>query len=377
MCLAALYMPLDLNFAMPKSRTTTIGQGFGSTTVVSIGRAPAIDVGTRRRAESMAMASVPAQEEKGGLDFTLIAYFALWYLGNYYYNISNKLALNAAGGKTGFPMTIATLQLGIGCVWALFLWAYPDARPLPRITFDDWVRTLPVGFFSAGAHAAAVFALSAGAVSFAQIVKAAEPAFAALIGTLFYGAYVSPAKWLCLIPVIGGVVLASLGEMNFAWAALATAGIANVLAAFKGNENKRLMTTDGLKERMGGVGNQFALTMLNSFLFCSVLMLFTEGHKLGSFLQLVQGNRQLLMNLISSGLWFYVYNELATLTIKRTNAVTQSVANTAKRAIVIIGVALILGENLDRLKLIGSGVCIGGVFLYSVVDDLVKRFSAS
>jgi hypothetical protein len=33
------------------------------------------------------------------------------------------------------------------------------------------------------------------------------------------------------------------------------------------------------------------------------------------------------------GLWFYGYNELATMTIKKTNAVTQSVANTAKRVI--------------------------------------------
>ena len=52
--------------------------------------------------------------------------------------------------------------------------------------------------------------MNLGAVSFAQIVKAAEPAFAALIGTTLYGKSVSMAKWLCLIPVIGGVCLASM-----------------------------------------------------------------------------------------------------------------------------------------------------------------------
>lgn len=64
---------------------------------------------------------------------------------------------------------------------------------------------------------------SAGAVSFAMIVKAAEPAFAALIGTLLYGKKLSQAKWLCLIPVIGGVILASVKELDFAWSALITA----------------------------------------------------------------------------------------------------------------------------------------------------------
>jgi len=316
----------------------------------------------------------PEEAKKGGVDIPLILYFAFWFVGNYYYNITNKLALKAAGGAAGFPMTIATLQLGVGCIYALFLWAAPDARERPAITWSDFFKTLPVGFAAAGAHAASVFALSAGAVSFGQIVKAAEPAFAALIGTLFYGAHVSKAKWLCLIPVIGGVVLASMGELGFAWSALITAGIANVFAAVKANENKKLMSTDGLTERMGSVGNQFALTMLNSFFFCSVLMFITEGKKLGEFATLVTSGGAgavVLSNMFYSGLWFYFYNELATLTIKSTGAVTSSVANTAKRAVVILGVAVVLGESLSKEKLIGSMVCISGVFLYSVIDRFV------
>lgn len=41
---------------------------------------------------------------------------------------------------------------------------------------------IPAGVCSAGAHAASVFSLAAGGVAFGQIVKAAEPAFAAVIG---------------------------------------------------------------------------------------------------------------------------------------------------------------------------------------------------
>ncbi|CAE7356554.1 PPT2 [Symbiodinium natans] len=318
-------------------------------------------------------AAEPAGEAKKKVDWVLLAYFAMWYLGNYYYNITNKLALKAAGGAKGFPMTIATLQLGVGCLWALLLWGYPDTRKLPEITAEDYTKTLLVGLTSAGAHAASVFALSAGAVSFGQIVKAAEPAFAALIGTLFYSSKVSVGKWLCLIPVIGGVVLASLAELDFAWAALITAAMANVFAAFKGNENKKLMGTPGLKDRMGGVGNQFAITMINSFIFCVILCAITEGRKFGTFLKLASSNNVVLLNLIYSGLWFYAYNELATFTIKKTNAVTSSVANTAKRVIVIVGVALVMHESLSPLKLIGCTIGIGGVFLYSVIDDLLKK----
>merc|ERR1719499_2540773 len=113
--------------------------------------------------------------------------------------------------------------------------------------------------------------------------------------------------------------------------------------------------------------------MINSFLFCIPLALALEGYKLGEFFKLASTSKAVLFNLIFSGLWFYAYNELATLTIKKTNAVTQSVANTAKRVIVIVGVAIIMGESLAPLKLIGCSIGIGGVFLYSIIDDLVKK----
>ena len=91
------------------------------------------------------------------------------------------------------------------------------------------------------------------------------------------------------------------------------------------------------------------------------------------FVQLWKTNPVVRFNVLASGLWFYGYNELATMTIKKTSAVTQSVANTAKRVIVIVGVALVMGESLNPLKLAGCAIGIGGVFLYSVIDQLLAK----
>lgn len=308
----------------------------------------------------------------GGIDVGLLIYFALWYLGNYYYNITNKLALNAAGGKTGFPMTISTLQLGVGCLYGIFLWLAPDARKKPTITMDDLVKMLPVAFCFMGAHSASVFAMGAGAVSFAQIVKASEPAFAAVLSQFVYGNKVSKAKWLCLPIVIGGVILASVKELDFAWSALISACIANMFAAIRGNENKKLMETPGLKDRIGSVGNQFAITTILGFLLSIPVLLIKEGSRFSDFMQIAKTTPAVWVNLIASGLYFYGYNEVATMTLKKTGAVTQSVANTAKRVIVIVGVAIVLGESLDPIKIIGCSIGIGGVFLYSIIDNLVK-----
>lgn len=73
---------------------------------------------------------------------------------------------------------------------------------------------------------------------------------------------------------------------------------------------------------------------------------------------------------IMSGLTFYGYNELATMTIKYTSAVTLSVANTAKRVIVIVGVAVAMGKPLTFEEQVGSAISISGVFLYSVADSI-------
>ena len=73
------------------------------------------------------------------------------------------------------------------------------------------------------------------------------------------------------------------------------------------------------------------------------------------------------MGLVVSGLSFYLYNELATMTIKATGAVTSSVANTAKRVIVLLYMAAITGKALTDEQKIGAAIAIGGVLLYSLV----------
>ena len=64
------------------------------------------------------------------------------------------------------------------------------------------MKLAPLGFWAAAAHAGAVFAMSAGAVSFGQIVKAAEPAFAVVVGYFVYSKTESKAKICMLVPII-------------------------------------------------------------------------------------------------------------------------------------------------------------------------------
>ena len=133
------------------------------------------------------------------------------------------------------------------------------------------------------------------------------------------------------------------------------------------------------QEAIGGVGNQFAMTEVLGFFISLPVMFYIEGANFGKFVDMVKGDATLdglNYNLIASGMTFYLYNELATMTIKKTGAVTASVANTAKRAIVMVVPAVVFGEELTYEKKLGSTIAIGGVFVYSIIDDLLKPKAA-
>ena len=307
------------------------------------------------------------------------------YAGNTKYNEYNKGALDAVGGKTaGMTMTVSTMQLGVCALYALILWVIglnpvklcgfqaPDKQALPKSTKDDIIKTVPVGFCAAAAHSSSVFALG-GDPLFGQIVKAGEPVMSAIVNTLFYGKPPSVLKAACLPIIVGGVMFASLKKqaeggyaLKFDMTALQFGLLANCFAAFKGSESKKLMTDPGIKKRYGGVGNQYAVTEILAFLISLPVMFLTEGAKFGEFVELFKTSSDLQFNLVMSGMMFYLYNELATMTIKATGAVTASVANTAKRVIVLVYMAMVTGKALTDEQKIGAAVAIGGVLLYSL-----------
>jgi len=117
---------------------------------------------------------------------------------------------------------------------------------------------------------------------------------------------------------------------------------------------------------------QFATTQILAFIMCLPVMFLTEGAKFSEFVDIFKSSKDLQFNLIMSGLAFYLYNELATYTLKATGPVTASVANTAKRVIVMVYMAAVTGKALTDEQKIGAGVAIVGVLLYSLIDDLLK-----
>merc|ERR1711990_1167299 len=154
-----------------------------------------------------------------------------------------KKALNALP----IPYTMAFLQLAVGIPYVMALWV-TGLRAAPKMTVDNVKTLIPVS-------------LGAGAVSFTHIVKASEPVVSAALSAVLLGAIYSPITYLTLLPIVGGVALASLKELSFTWVGFIAAMGSNLSSALRGILAKKTMG-DGVGENMDEANIYAVLTIL-------------------------------------------------------------------------------------------------------------------
>jgi solute carrier family 35, member E1 len=294
-----------------------------------------------------------------------------WYAGNTFYNIYNKKATNMIHAH----WFVATAQLVVGIVWSMVMWA-TGLRKTPNLTAADIAGCIPIGLCACLAHAGSVLASAVGAVSFAQIVKACEPVFAAVVGLLIPPMDVKPMlAYAMLIPIVGGVGLACVKEgkgVDINVQAFLYASMANAAAALKGKLGSSV--TKSLKsnpEKNMDAANVYAVMNIISFCcsvpFVVVQELPTLGVEWNKAVE-AHGLQPLLTNIIVSGFMFYIYNEFAFAFTAYVGAVTSSVLNTAKRVIIIVVSAVVFQEPMERNTVMGSAIAIGGTFGYSLAS---------
>mmetsp|Transcript_5366 Transcript_5366/g.6982 ORF Transcript_5366/g.6982 Transcript_5366/m.6982 type:complete len:398 (+) Transcript_5366:70-1263(+) len=295
-------------------------------------------------------------------------YFALWYSLNIGYNIFNKKALNSLP----LPWTLATFQLFAGVPYVLTLWA-TGARVAPKLSSENIKNLAPSALCHLGTHIGAVLSLGAGAVSFTHIVKASEPVVSAVLSALFLKQVLPLPVYLSLLPVIGGVGLASLKELSFSWMAFGTAMLSNVASASRAILSKTVMSGKPLGENLTPLNLYAVLTMI-SFTLLLPMSLFVETpaqiSKAWSNAVASGTSPQELVQMVSlSGLFYYLYNEVAFLALSEVAPITHAVGNTIKRVVIIIASVLVFQNPLSSLGALGSFIAIAGTLLYSIAKN--------
>jgi solute carrier family 35 protein E1 len=209
--------------------------------------------------ESDEFCTVPADEIDGSLKRTLrlTGLFAIWYVLNIGYNIGNKRVLNALP----IPWTAATVELFFGFPYVALLWS-TGMRKKPKLSMDNLKTLSSQAFFLAATHVAGVISFGAGAISFTHILKATEPVWSALIMAVGFKEFLPVPVYLSLIPILGGVGLASMKELSFSWLALTAGLLSAVTSAAKAILSKKVLDGKPLGENMTPANSKYSYLYL-------------------------------------------------------------------------------------------------------------------
>ncbi|KAL4184277.1 hypothetical protein AMTRI_Chr10g240 [Amborella trichopoda] len=286
-------------------------------------------------------------------------FFFMWYFLNVIFNILNKKVYN----YFPYPYFVSVVHLMVGVAYCLVCWSVglPKRAPIDKELF---LLLTPVAFCHALGHVMTNVSFATVAVSFTHTIKALEPFFNAAASQFVLGHQIPFALWLSLAPVVIGVSMASLTELSFNWTGFISAMVSNIAFTYRSIYSKKAMT--GMDST-----NVYAYISIIALLFCLPPAIIIEGPQLAQhgFADAIAkvGLYKFLSDLFWIGMFYHLYNQVATNTLERVAPLTHAVGNVLKRVFVIGFSIVAFGNKISTQTGIGTVIAIVGVALYSLI----------
>lgn len=325
-----------------------------------------------------ASASVPENSENEAAKqsdlvgtLQLGAMFGIWYSLNIYFNIYNKQVLKVFP----FPATLTAFQFACGTVLILIMWG-SNLYPRPKLRRSMAVPILTLALVHTMGNVLTNISLGKVAVSFTHTIKAMEPFFTVLFSLLFMSE--RPSLWVVssLVPIVGGVALASFTEASFNWI-----GFSSAMASNFTNQSRNVLSKKFMIRKEDGLDNinLFSIITIISFTLLVPIAITMEGVKFTpSFLQQYTASqglnlRDLCLKALLTGVCFHSYQQVSYMILQMVSAVTHAVGNCVKRVVVIVSSVLFFQTPVSPVNSLGTGLALAGVFLYSRVKQIKPK----
>ena len=107
------------------------------------------------------------------------------------------------------------------------------STPAQPITKQEFGKLFGPATMHALGHVAANLSYAAVAISLTHTVKTLEPAFNLVLSKLILGEATPLPVMLTLVPIIAGVIIASVGELTFNWTGFIFAMLSNLTLSFR------------------------------------------------------------------------------------------------------------------------------------------------
>ncbi|KAK4257061.1 hypothetical protein QN277_006701 [Acacia crassicarpa] len=315
--------------------------------------------------------SVPesSSEESNSMANTLVlgSLFGFWYLFNIYFNIYNKQVLKAFH----YPFTITSIQFAVGSILVLFMWGF-NLYKRPKISGAQLAAIVPLALVHTLGNLFTNMSLGKVAVSFTHTIKAMEPFFSVLLSAMFLGEFPTPWVVGSLLPIVGGVALASVTEASFNWA-----GFWSAMASNLTNQSRNVLSKKVMVKKDDSMDNitLFSIITVMSFFMLAPVAVFTEGVKLTPEYLISAGLnvKQIYTRSLIAALCFHAYQQVSYMILQRVSPVTHSVGNCVKRVVVIVSSVIFFQTPVTPINAFGTAIALAGVFLYSRVKRIKPK----
>jgi len=292
------------------------------------------------------------------------ALFCGWYAFNIVFNIYNKQVLKAYP----FPMTATLCQFAVGVLFVAILWGTGLHKMPKNLSKKTLITIAPLALVHTIGNLLTNVSLGKVAVSFTHTIKAMEPFFSVILSSIFLGDTPSLLIMLTLVPIVGGVALASITEVSFNWIGFAAAMGSNITFQSRNVLSKKIM---GGEKPMDNI-NLFSVITVMSLLFCLPITVFFEGVMFTPEAVAAYGLDPVTVvkRTLAAGFCFHAYQQVSYMILQRVSPVTHSVGNCVKRVVVIIASVIFFQNPVSPLNGIGTAIALTGVFAYSQIKRM-------
>jgi len=269
-----------------------------------------------------------------------------------------------------FPLTLTAIHMlvsTIGSVAAIKVFRVVPFQSVPR----DKLMTniVPLGAVFCVNIILGNISLRYIPVSFMQTVKSLVPAFTVLLQTVLLEQYSSKMTYLSLIPVVGGVALASFTEVNFEFIGFMAALLASLTTSVQSVVSSKLLT-GALK--LDSINLLYYMAPV-SFALIFPAAIINELDLLYEYDFEAHGTNFVLGNLLVSGIVAYLLNICVFYAIKSTSPLTFTVFGNLKVVAVICISVLIFKNEITWWNGLGCFIAVAGIIWYNAIEYQIKE----
>ncbi|CAG2210011.1 SLC35E1 [Mytilus edulis] len=274
--------------------------------------------------------------------------------------------------KNGFDEIIIMCSAWWNCSWSFNDYSSlfrPDPRTsrcpshsnVPKRYYFTMIIPLALGkFLSSLSSHVSIWIVS---VSYAHTVKATLPLFTVVLSRVLLGETQTLPVYLSLLPIIGGVIIATLTEVSFEFMGLLSALGATLGFSLMTIFSKKCLHETGLHHLRLLV----LLCRISALCFFPVWLIFDFRKIISSDDTVVEGKSLAtpVLLLFFDGLFSMLQNVFAFTVLAMVSTLSYAVANATKRVVIIGASLFVLTRPITMSNFIGMMVAIFGVLVYN------------